>query len=133
VEVRGRNRKWPRTGNQGAVREVGLVVVSKFCSGVGECGGKGNTFVVINIVELSAQHEHVRSEYGSGSRRGSVNRKERTDGGELVADFFLFNIEEVGNVVNHLFMGQGHLIAGRTVRRGQSNNVRGAASAVDRQ
>ena len=117
MEVRGRNGKWLRAGNWGAVREVGLVVLFQFCAWIGKCG-RG--------------HDCVWSKYGSRSGRGSVDGKERADGRELVANFFLFNVEEMGNVFNHLFVGQGHLITSRAVRRRRSNDVGGIASTVSR-
>ena len=51
------------------------------------------------------QHGCVRSKYSSGSRRGSVNGKERADSRELAVDFFFLNVEKASDVFNHLLVG----------------------------
>ena len=104
MEMRGRNRKWLGTGDWRAVREVGFVVLFKFRARIEECG--------------------------SGSGRRSVNRKEGADCGELTADFFFLNIEEASDVLNHLFVGESHLIAGGTVWRRGGDDVGGVVDAV---
>ena len=54
MEMRGRNGKWLRAWNGGTVGKVGLVVVFELCSRIGKCGQKGNAFVVISVIKLSA-------------------------------------------------------------------------------
>jgi len=105
MEVRGRNRKWLGAWDRRTVRKVGLVIVLEFCARVRECSGKGGAFIVVNVVELSTQHEHVRGKYSSRSRRGSVNWEEGMDSRELVMDLFFLNIEEASNVLDHLLVG----------------------------
>ena len=132
MKVRGRNGKWLGTGDQRAVREVGLVILFKLHARVGECGGKGNAVIVIDVDELGAQHERIGSEDRGRNRRGSVNRKKGADSGKLVADFFFLNIEELSDVLNHLLMGESQLITGRTVQGRRGDDVGGVASAVGR-
>ena len=115
MKMRGRNRKWFGTGSWGTVREVGVVVVFEFSPRVGE----------------RRDHHSVRGENSNRSRRGSVNGEERAVGRKLVANFFFLNIEELGDMFNHLFMGKGHLQAGWTVRRRRCDNVGGVAGTVD--
>ena len=79
-----------------------------------------------------SQHKRVGGENGSGNGRGSVNGKERTNGGELVANFFFLDIEESSNVLNHLLMGKGQVTASRAVWRRGSDNVGGVASTIGR-
>ena len=131
MEMRGRNRKWLGTGNRRTVGEVGLVVLLKFCTGVGECGRKGSTFIVVDIDELGGQHEHVRGEYRSGNRRRPVNREEGANGRKLAVDFFFLDIEKVSDMFNHLLVGESHLVASRTIQRGRGDNIGGVASAVN--
>ena len=76
MEVRGRNGKWFGTGDQRTVRKVGFDIV--FELGPRICQGREgvNPFVVVNVIECHThvcQHECIRSENGSRSRRGSVN------------------------------------------------------------
>jgi len=54
MEVRGRNGKWLRAGDQGAVREVWLIVLFEFHARVGECRRKGNALIVIDVDKLIA-------------------------------------------------------------------------------
>jgi len=77
-----------------------------------------------------SQHKCIGGENRSRSRRGSVNGKEGADCGELAADFFFFNVEKASNVLNHLFVGKSHLIAGRTIWRRGGNDVRGVTDAI---
>jgi len=94
-----------------------------------------NAFVVINVVKRCAQvshHERVRSENGGRHGRGSIDRKEGADSGELVADFFFLDIKEASDVLNHLFVGERQFIAGRTVWRRGGYDVGSVASAVSR-
>ena len=115
MKMRGRNRKWLRTGSWGTVREVGVIVVFEFSPRVGE----------------RRDYRSVRGENGNGSRRGSVNGEEQVVGRELAANFFFLNIEEAGDVFNHLFMGKSHFQTGWTIRRRGYDNVGGVASAID--
>ena len=105
MEVRGRNGKWLRAGDWGAVQKVWLVVLFKFHARVGECRRKGNALIVIIINKLIAQHKCVRGKYGSGSGRRSVDGEKRMGCGELAVYFFFLNIEETSNVLNHLLVG----------------------------
>ena len=132
MKVRGSNGKWLWAGNWRTVGEIGLVVMLKFHTGIGEHGRKGNALIVIDVVELSAQHECVGGKYSSGSRRGSVNRKEGVDGRELVMDFFFLNVEEASNVLDHLFVGEGHFVTSGTVWGRRGNDVGSVASTVGR-
>jgi len=94
-----------------------------------------DTFVVVDVVECRAwvsHHECVQGENRSRNGRGSVNGKEGADSRELAADFFFLDVEEASNVLDHLFVGKGQVAAGRTVWRGRGNEVRGAASVVNR-
>ena len=133
MKVRGRNRKWFRTGNGGTIGKVGFVVVFELHTRIGECCRDRNALVIIDVIEhctYVSQHKCIGSENRSRNGRGSVNRKEGTDSGELVADFFLFNIEEVGNMFDHLLMSHGHFVTGGTVRRRGGDDVGGVASAT---
>jgi len=68
-----------------------------------------DAFVVVDVIERHAQmghHECVGGENGGRSRRGSIDGKERANCGELAADFFFLNVEEAGDVLDHLFMGK---------------------------
>jgi len=92
-----------------------------------------NAFVVVNVVECRAQlghHKHVGGKNGGRNGRGSIDGKEGVDSRELVADFFFFDIEETSDMLDHLFMGESHLVAGGAVWRRRSNNVGGVAHAV---
>ena len=94
-----------------------------------------DAFVVIDVIEhcaLVSHHECVGGENRGRNGRGSVNGKEGVNSGELAADFFFLNVEEASNVLDHLFVGKGQVAAGRTVWRGRGNEVRGAASVVNR-
>ena len=90
VEMRGRNGKWLRTGNRRAIWVVGVNVIGQFGP---------------RIAQVS-HHERVRSKNGGRNRWGSVNGKEGVDGGKLAADFFFLNIEEAGDMLDHLLMGE---------------------------
>ena len=79
-----------------------------------------------------SQHKCIGGENRSRSGRGPVNGKKGADCGELAVDFFLFNIEKASNMLNHLFVGESHLFAGRTVRRRGGDDIRGVASTLDR-
>jgi len=134
MKMRGRNRKWLRAGNRRTVWVVRVDVVFQFSAGVPHVGGGVDTFVVINVVERRTQVSHhgcVRSKYRGRSRRGSVNGKEGVDSRELAVDFFFLDIEEVGNVFDHLFVRKGQVTAGGAVWRGRGNEVRSVASAVN--
>jgi len=135
MEVRGRNGKWFGTGNGRTVRVGWVDIVCKFCPRI--CGGwRGmDAFVIVDVIEHRAQvghHEHVRSEDGSGNRGAPVDGKEGADSGELMSHFFFLNVEETSNVLNHLFMGEGHLVAGGAVWRRRGDDVGGVASTVGR-
>jgi len=78
-----------------------------------------------------SHHKCVQGENRGRNGRGSVNREERADCGELAADFFFLDIEETSNVLDHLLMREGQFITGRTVRRGRSNHIGGVASTID--
>jgi len=135
MEVRGRNRKWLRTGNRRAVRVVGVSVVGQFCPRVTQVGGGVNAFVVVDIIERCAQmshHERVGGENGSRSGGRSIDREERVDYRELVVDFFFLNVEEASDVLDHLFVGECQFVTGRTVWRGRGYDIGGIASTVGR-
>ena len=53
-----------------------------------------------------SHHKCVGGENGGRSGRRSINGKERADSRELAMDFFFLNVEEVGDVLDHLFMGE---------------------------
>jgi len=134
MEVRGRNGKWLRAGNGGTVRVGWVNIVREFCSRI--CGRRRgmDAFVIIDVIERHAEmghHECVRGENRGRNGRGLVNRKEGVDCGELAANFFFFDIEKLGDVYDHLFMGEGQFAVGRTVRRRRGYEVGGAASAID--
>ena len=110
MEVRGRNREWLGAGNGRTVRVNWVNVVCEFCPRI--CGGwRGmDAFVIIDVVKHRAEvgrHECVGSENRGGNRRGSVDRKKGANGGELTANFLFLNVEESGNVFDHLFVGKG--------------------------
>ena len=115
MEVRGRNGKWLGAGNRRTVGNIGLIVLLKLHARIEECGGG---------------HVCIGYKYSNRSRRGPVNGKEGADGRELAADFFFLNVEEAGDVFDHLFMGQDRFIAGRAVRRRGGDDVGGVASTV---
>ena len=92
MKVRRGNGEWLWTGNWGAVREIGVVVVFKLSPRIGE----------------RRNHRSVRGENGNRSRRGPVNGKEGAIGGELTANFFFFNVEKASDMFDHLFMGESH-------------------------
>jgi len=48
----------------------------------------------------------------------------------LTADFFFLDVEEAGNVFDHLLVGKGQVAVSRTVWRGRGDNVGGVAGAV---
>ena len=78
-----------------------------------------------------SQHKCVGSKNGGRSRRGSVNGNEGADCRELAVDFLFLNIEEASDVLNHLFVGKSHFVAGRTIWRRRSDKVGGVASTID--
>ena len=89
MEMRGRNRKWFRTGDWRTVGVSWVNVVFKFCSRVLQCRGGMNTFIIVDIIErctYMSQHEHVRSK--NGSRSGRCHRLPST----YLNSFFLFCI-----------------------------------------
>ena len=79
-----------------------------------------------------SQHERIGGENGSRSGRRSINGKEGVDCGELSVDFFFLNVEEMSDMLNHLLMGESHLVAGRAVRRRGGDNIRGVTNTVGR-
>ena len=94
-----------------------------------------DAFIVVDIIKRRAQvghHDRIRSENRGRHRRGSIDRKEGVDSGELVADFFFLYIEEASDVLNHLLMGESQFIAGGTVWRRRGNDVGGVASTIGR-
>ena len=93
MKMRGRNGKWLRTGNGRAVWEVRVLVVFEFGPRVGEC----------------RDHISVRGKDSNRSRRGSVNGKEGAIGGELMANFFFFNVEKASDMFDHLLVRECHL------------------------
>ena len=115
MKVRGRNGKWLGTGDRGTIGETGVIVVFKFGPGVGECG----------------DHVSIWGENGNRCRRRSVNGEEGAIGGELVANFFFFNVEETSDVFDHLLMGESHFRAGWAVRGRRCDDVGGVASTVN--
>jgi len=134
MEVRGRNREWLGARNGRTVRVSWVIIVRKFCPRV--CGGRRgmDAFVIVGIVEHRAgvsHHECVGGENRGRSRRGLVNGKEGVDCGELAVDFFFLNVEELSDVYDHLFMGEGQFAVSRTIWRWRGNAVGGIASAVD--
>ena len=54
------------------------------------------------------------------------------DGRELAVDFFFLDIEKTSDVLDHLFVGESHLITGRAVWGRRGNDVGGIASTVGR-
>jgi len=54
------------------------------------------------------------------------------DSGELTANFFFLNVEEAGDVFNHLLMGECQFAVGRAVRRWRGDNIGSIASTVGR-
>ena len=92
-----------------------------------------NAFVVVDIVKHCAgigHHKHVGSKDGSRSGRRLVNGEEGMNGRELAADFLFLNVEESSDVLDHLFVGEGHFVAGRAVWRRRGDDVGGVASAI---
>jgi len=77
-----------------------------------------------------SQHERVGGKNGSRNGRGPVNGEERADGRELTADFFFLDVEEAGNVFDHLLVGKGQVAVSRTVWRGRGDNIGGVAGTV---
>jgi len=120
MEVRGRNGEWLRAGNGRIVRVGWVDMVREFCPRI--CGRRRgmDAFVIIDIVKRHTKvghHECVRGENRGGSRRGLVNGKEGVDCRELMANFFFLNVEEVGDVLNHLLMGECQFAVSRAVWR----------------
>jgi len=135
MEMRGRNGKWFGAGNRGTVWVVGVDIVFQFSPRVSQVGRGVDAFVVINVIEGCTQvshHKCVGGENRGRSRRRSVNGEKGADCGEVTADFFFLDIEEASNVLNHLFVRESQLVAGRAVQRGRGNEVGGVASTVDR-
>jgi len=92
-----------------------------------------DAFIVVDVVKRCARvshHKCVGGENRGRNGRGPVNREERANSGELVADFFFLNVEEVGDVFDHLFMGESQFIASGAVRRRGSDDVGGIVHAV---
>ena len=92
-------------------------------------------FIVVDDVERRDQishHKCVGGENGGRSRRGSIDGKEGMNSRELASDFLFLDVEEASDVLNHLFMGECHLIASRAVWRRRSHDIGGVASAVGR-
>ena len=77
-----------------------------------------------------SQHKCIGGKNRGRNRRESVNGKEGADCGELAVDFFFFNIKKTSDVFNHLLVGKGHLVTGRTVQRGRGDDIGGIASTV---
>jgi len=77
-----------------------------------------------------SHHKRVGGENRGRNERGSINGKEGVDSRELAADFFFLNVEEAGNMLNHLLVGECQFVTGRTVRRRGSDDVGGIACAV---
>ena len=117
MKMRGRNRKWLRTGNGRTVGNIGLVVLFKFCARIEKCGRR---------------HVRVGSEHCCRSGRRPVNGEKGANGGELTVDFFFLDIEESSDMLDHLLVGKSHLRVSRAVRRRRGDNVRGVAGAVGR-
>jgi len=93
-----------------------------------------DAFVIVDIVELCAHvshHKCIGSEDGGRNGRGSVNRQERTNCRKLAVDFFFLNVEEAGDVFDHLLVRESHFFTGRTVRRRGGDDVGGVASAMN--
>jgi len=136
MEMRGRNRKWLGTGNRRRAVGVGWVnIVHEFCPRVCSRWRGMNAFVIIDIIEHCVKvghHECVGGENRGGSRRGSVDRKERAGCGELAANFFFLNVEEASNMLDHLFVRESYLAIGGAVRRRRGDKIRGVASAAGR-
>jgi len=135
MEVRGRNGKWLGTRNRGVVQVVGVSVVGQFRPGVTQVGGGMNAFVVVDVIEYRAQmnhHEYVRGENRSRSGGRSIDREEGVDCRELAADFFFLNVEEVSDVLDHLFVGECQFVTGRTIRRRRGYDIGGVASTIGR-
>jgi len=135
MEVRGRNGKWFGTGNRRTVGKVGLVVVFKFCPRVWQGRGGNNALVIVDIIECCtgiSQHECVGGKHRGRRRRRSINGKERADSGELVVDFLFLDVEKMSDVLNHLFVGESHLLTGRAIRRRGGDDVRSIADTVGR-
>ena len=92
-----------------------------------------NAFVVIVIIKHRAEvghHECIRGKNRGRNRRGSVDGKEGANSRELAADFFFLDVEKASNVLDHLFVGESHLIAGGAVWRRRGNDVGGVACTV---
>jgi len=134
MKVRGRNGKWLGTGNGRIVRVNWVDVVCEFCPRI--CGGRRgmDAFVIIDVIKCRAKvghHEYVGGENRGRNRRGLVNGKEGADCGKLVANFFFLDVEELGDVHDHLFMGESQFAVGGTVWRRRGNEIGGVASAVN--
>ena len=107
--MRGRNGKWFRAGRG----TIGIGRVNDVCEFVPrierECVRDGDVTV----------------------RRGGVNRKKGAIGGELAADFIFFDIEETGDVFDHLLMGQSHFRISWAFRGRRGDNVGSIVSVID--
>jgi len=99
MEVWGRNGKWLRTRDQGAIRKGRVIVLFEFHARIEECGRKGDAFMVVGVDKLIAYHQCIGGKDGCGSRRRPVNGKEEANGGKLVADFFFLDVEKASNVL----------------------------------
>jgi len=134
MEVRGRNGKWLGTGNGRTVRVVGVVVVYQLSPQVRRGWGGMDAFVVVDVVERRVEvghHEYIGGKNRGRSRRGSINRKEGADCGELTANFFFLNVEELSDVYNYLLVGESQIAVGGAVWRRRGDEVGGVASAFD--
>ena len=94
-----------------------------------------DAFIVVDVVKHRAEvsyHKRVGGEHRSRSGGGPVNRKKGASCGKLVVNFLFFNVKKTSDVLDHLLVGESHLVAGGTVWRGRGNNIGGVASAVGR-
>jgi len=133
MKVRGRNGKWLRTGNGGTVRVNWVDMVCELYPRVCDRWRGMDAFVIINVVKRRAEvghHKCVRGENRGRSGRGLVNGKEGANCGKLAANFFFLNIEEAGNVLNHLLVRECQFAACGAVWRRGGHHVWGVTSAV---
>jgi len=75
-------------------------------------------------------HKCVGGENRGRNGRGSVNGKEGADCGELAANFFFLNVEELSDVYDHLLVGESQLAISGAVWRRRGNDIGGVASTV---
>jgi len=53
------------------------------------------------------------------------------DSGKLAANFLFLDIEKASDMLDHLFVGESHIIASRAIWGRRGHSVRGVAATID--